>query len=453
MERGWINGPDGAVWWHDKRSGKSSLSALSNDGFRTDEAVGMFSHADHCIYLTKAKTSPGQVDFKSLNKKHREVFEKARIKEVQSLLDNKAIRILSVEESRAFRKEFPDYVLTSRYVDRWKPNGDKFSILPQSYGSENYEPMEDAGVSAKSRWCVVGWKDPLIHSIERSAPTPLSISIYFFFQLSATRKWAGRVKDAKTAFLQSLPTTRKRKLCCTMPSDWVFPNCTPEQLVMLETEVYGLVSGPAWWRKSFLEVLLDLGYRINPYDRCVLTLDNDDRSADAPTEGILLIEVDDVLESGGEVHQRKMKALQERLRRRIKQLEDYSFSYSMDDYVENRLRPVTLTRKTLMKDAKQTILNADEEAQLRGTLASLNWVAREGRPDAAAAASILAGSFPNLQFKMFWMRTKQFNESSRTELPCESTALLRRMSDTLSLLTLLSILRERRNHSMVGCRV
>ena len=83
---------------------------------------------------------------------------------------------------------------------------------------------------------------------------------------------------------------------------------------MLEAEVYGLVSGPAWWRKSFLELLLDLGYRINPYDRCVLTLDSEDRSDHAPKEGILLIEVDDVLESGGEVHQRKMKALQERLR-------------------------------------------------------------------------------------------------------------------------------------------
>ena len=248
----WTNGPDGAVWWHDKRTGRSSLSALSNDGFRTEEAVGIFSQADLCIYMTKAKTSPGQVDFKSLSKKHREVFEKARIKEVQSLLDNKAIRILSVEESRAFRKEFPDYVLQSRYVDRWKPDGDKFSTLPQSYGSPDFEPTaNNSGVSAKSRWCAVGWRDPLVHSIERSAPTPLSISICLFFQLSSTRRWAGRVKDAKTAFLQSLPTTRKRKLCCTMPNDWVFPNCTSEQLVMLETEVYGLVSGPAWWRKSF----------------------------------------------------------------------------------------------------------------------------------------------------------------------------------------------------------
>jgi len=409
----WTNGPDGAVWWRDQRSGRSSMSPLSNDGFRTEDAVGCYSCADRCVYITKAKMSPGQVDFKSLNEKHRVVFQKAREKEVQSLIDNKAIRIMSVDESRAFRKKFPQNVLGSRYVDRWKPNGDKFATLPESYGQDNYEPTLDEGVSAKSRWCVIGWRDPMIHCIERSSPTPLSISICLFFQLSATRRWSGRVKDAKTAFLQSLPTTRKNKLACTMPIDWTFPGCTSEQLIMLETEVYGLVSGPAWWRKSFLEVVLDLGYRINPYDRCVLTLDSEDPSSHAPTEGILIIEVDDILESGGEIHQRKMKLLQERLRfgkavelreeaagtayagRRIKQLEDYSFQYSMDDYVANRLRPVVLEKKTLLKNAETTLLSAEEEAQLRGTIASLNWTAREGRPDAAAAASILAGSFPN----------------------------------------------------------
>ena len=34
-------------------------------------------------------------------------------------------------------------------------------------------------------------------------------------------------------------------------------------------------------------------------------------------------------------------------------------------------------------------------AQLRGTIASINWAAREGRPDASASASILASCFPN----------------------------------------------------------
>ena len=410
----WTNGADGAVWWKDKRTGRSSMSALSNVGFHLDEAVGMFSFADACIYLTKAKTSPGQIVFTDLKPKHREVFEKARTKEVQSLLDNKAIKILSVEESREFRKQFPECVLPSRYVDRWKPNGDKFSVLPESFDQPGYEPMNDSGVSAKSRWCVVGWKDPLIHAIERSAPTPLSISLYMFFQLSATRRWSGKVKDAKTAFLQSLPTTRRKKLACSMPPDWTFPGCTAEQLILLETEVYGLVSGPAWWRKSLLMILTkELQYRINPYDRCILTLDDDSRGPDAKTQGIIVVEVDDVLECGGELHQQKMRTLEAKLRfgkavdlknepegtayagRRIKQLSDFSYEYSMDDYVANRLKPVLLEKKTLLKHAKTTLLSATEEAQLRGTIASLNWTAREGRPDAAAAASILAGCFPS----------------------------------------------------------
>ena len=39
-------------------------------------------------------------------------------------------------------------------------------------------------------------------------------------------------------------------------------------------------------------------------------------------------------------------------------------------------------------------MTPDEEQQLRGALASLNWASREGRPDGSAAASIYAGSFP-----------------------------------------------------------
>lgn len=410
----WLSGNDGAMWWKDKRTGVQGITPVSDETFTADQAEASFSLADKCVYLYKAKQSPGQIVFTKLKSQHREAFEKARIKEVKSLLENKAIRLLSVEESRAFRKAHPDHVLTSRFVDRWKPNGDKFSVLPKQFEDPNYEPMADDGVDPKSRWCVVGWKDPMVHAIERSAPTPLTTSIYLFFQLSASRQWPGKVKDAKTAFLQSLPTTRKQKLACEMPSDWVFPDCTHDQLILLETEVYGLVSGPAWWRRSFLEVLVrELGYRINPYDRCVLTLDSDKHDPEAKTQGVVVIEVDDVLEAGKAEHQKRMKWLEEKLRfgkavelrseqsgtgyagRRIRQNQDYSCEYSMDDYVQDRLKPVPLERKVLMKDAKTTSLNPTEEAQMRGTIASLNWASREGRPDAAAAASILAGYFPN----------------------------------------------------------
>ena len=40
--------------------------------------------------------------------------------------------------------------------------------------------------------------------------------------------------------------------------------------------------------------------------------------------------------------------------------------------------------------------NEDEKTQLRGVHAGINWASREGRPDAASAASIFASRFPDV---------------------------------------------------------
>ena len=404
-------------WTLDRPTGKYTMRTPSTTKFDIKQASALYNSKDKCLYLTKTKTSPGQVEFRNLNNKHKEIFRKARAKEVKSLLDSGAIRILSVKESREFLKNNPQHVLTSRYVDRWKPT-DRFGVLPEDYGLASFDPAEHEGLASKSRWCVVGWRDPHIHQIERAAPTPLTSSIYLMMQLAAARKWKAVSKDAKTAFLQSRPTTRSQKLACKMPPDECFEGYHPEQLILLLTEVYGLVSGPSWWRRSLLEVLVkELGYRVNVYDRCVLTLDgqaNDDPKVQVPTQGILVLEVDDMLEAGNETHRQKMKILEQKLRfgkivelmdmqaegsgyagRRLRQLPDYSFEIDMTDYVKNRLTAVKISRKVLKKDATTTILNEDEESQLRGTIASINWAAREGRPDGSAAASILSGSFPN----------------------------------------------------------
>ena len=198
-----------------------------------------------------------------------------------------------------------------------------------------------------------------------------------------------------------------------MPTDEPFEGYSAEQLVLLLTEVYGLVSGPAWWRRSLLEVLVrELKYRVNPYDRCVLTLDAEAKNAEALTEGIILIEVDDLYETGSQRQRRNMEWLASKLRfgksvnlreehngtsyagKRLWQGKDFSYYLTMDDYVQNRLKPVNFTRQLWKKDSMEVQLNDAEQAQLRGTIASINWAAREGRPDASAAASILAAAFP-----------------------------------------------------------
>ena len=411
------------------RSNRYTPMASAKYKFDADASMAMFSARDKLFYVAKKKESPGQVEFRDLSEEEKKIFRKSRAKEVKSLLDSGAITILSVEESLKFAREHPDYVLTSRYVDRWKPEDGV--TFPKEFDLNNLTQDFKDKLGPKSRWCVVGWKDPMIHAVERSAPTPLTISMYLFMQLSATRSWPAWVKDVKTAFLQGRPTTRRQKLACRMPSDETFEGYDGRQLILLETEVYGLVSGPSWWRRSLMEMLVrDLGYRINSYDKCVLTLDGNSEDEDPEldhtkgplrclkvreplkrTQGIIVVEVDDLLEAGGPRHRQLMERLENKVRfgkiqclrdqpdgtsyagRRVFQDKDWGFRYTMDDYIDQRLKPVRCERKIFKKDSDKVRINDNEEAQLRGTVAAINWVAREGRPDASAAASIFSGCF------------------------------------------------------------
>eukprot|EP00973_Karenia_brevis_P066437 9234650-Karenia_brevis.AAC.1 len=49
-------------------------------------------------------------------------------------------------------------------------------------------------------------------------------------------------------------------------------NVDSKQLLMAEMEVYGLISGPSWLRQSLVADLEYMGYRRNPYDKCIMTL-------------------------------------------------------------------------------------------------------------------------------------------------------------------------------------
>ena len=266
------------------------------------------------MYLTKAKVSFGQVEFAKLQGAERDLFRKSRAKEFDSLLSNKAIRVLSVKESEEFRKRHPDHVLESRFVDRYKLT----ALAPEDIQKAKKAAVDDGDLTPlqltedrsqpKSRWCVVGWADPHVHQIERSAPTPSGSAVNTVLQLCASRRWTTFVKDVKTAFLQSRPTDRKTPLACNQPRDEALPQLDPRQLILLLTEVYGLVSGPSWWRSSFLQKTGRLGYKVCPYEPCILVLPSSEPSQS--TQGVLVIEVDDVIEGGDQRHRALMADLE-----------------------------------------------------------------------------------------------------------------------------------------------
>ena len=119
----------------------------------------------------------------------------------------------------------------------------------------------------------------------------------------------------KTAFLQSLPTTRTKPLACRLPKDPTPEGLDERQQLLLKTEIYGLVSGPSWWRRTLLKVATEqLGYVVNCYDRCVLTLPSKSSQPESLSEGFIVIEVDDIAEAGGAEHVKCMKKLEAMLR-------------------------------------------------------------------------------------------------------------------------------------------
>ena len=133
------------------------------------------------LWIGLANNDLNSVEYSRLSPKDKCTFDAARKKEIDGLLDLKAYRILSLEESLAFRREHPDCVLPSRWVDRWKPT-------------------DEGGHMAKSRIVILGFKDPHVLQLVRSAPTPTHEAFTTCLQICASRRWAANSSDIKNAF-------------------------------------------------------------------------------------------------------------------------------------------------------------------------------------------------------------------------------------------------------------
>ena len=91
------------------------------------------------------------------------------------------------------------------------------NIIPTNM-LDKWKLHDDGTVAAKSRSEMVGWKDPMIYQLER-----------------------------------------------------LIPKVGPGQLLRVETEIYGLVSGPSWLRASLIVDLLAAGYT-NACSHCSLPM-------------------------------------------------------------------------------------------------------------------------------------------------------------------------------------
>ena len=143
-------------------------------------------------------------------------------------------------------------------------------------------------------------------------------------QVLASCQYPAYSSDISNAFAQSLKTTREKKIAASLPPGMTEAgyDLDPRQLLVAETEVYGLISGPSWLRQSLDADFEPLGYVRNPYDKCIMTLVDKNAKGNL-VSGALLIEVDDILEGGNALHRQKMTQLYKKYRcGKCKRLQD-----------------------------------------------------------------------------------------------------------------------------------
>ena len=307
--------------------------------------------------------------------------------EFQKIVDSGGLKILSIEESRRIKEELKrdgkqNRILPSRMVRRYKP------------GDGPGQPR-----TKKSRFCIRGDRDPDAAYLSRFAPTVTTSNLQVLIQVAVNKGYKGVVGDLKAAFTQSMPLTRAGGPIYCKSCDGSMPGLHHEQIAEIKLGCYGLCDAPMHWRKTLIKFLKEeLGYRQSGLDPCTFLL-----QGETELHGMVAVEVDDLLMFGDEVHEGKMKQLQKRFvfgkiepigedgvnfnGRRLRQQGD-TILIDMKAFVEERMDLVEIPKERMKQ--KDQRLTEEETNLVRKACGSLNWAGREGRPDAAAAASMFS---------------------------------------------------------------
>ena len=345
------------------------------------------------------KTGSDEVNERDIPEEEWPEWRQADAEEWAKIEASGAVRVLSPQESARVLQELAakgqaSRVIDSRFVRRRKPS--------EQIG----EPA-----SLKSRWCVRGDMDPDAAELNAYAPTVTTQNLQVILQLVASLNMPGACGDLKAAFTQSDKLTRQAgKLYVRQPRGGL-PGMEPGQIMEVVVGVYGLVDGPLHWRKTLKSYLTsELGFKQSRIDPTVFML-----YVDHQLNGLLVVEIDDILSFGFKEHEQRMAQLQSRFKfgkykklqelaegtmfngRRLQQDADFSIRVDMSKFIEERLKPMAILRER--KSDPEAKATEKEISSARGAVGSLAWLSKEGRPDLAGAASMLAARISTLQVK------------------------------------------------------
>jgi hypothetical protein len=342
------------------------------------------------IFLAStAKKQKSEVKMHQLTTAEKEMFRKAKLKEVESWLATDTVRKIT-------RSAIPeDQLLRTRWVLTWKT----IDAIEQQELGMNKKP--------KARLVILGFEDPFIDTLERDSPTLGRDSRMLALQVIASHQWQVRSFDIRTAFLRG--SRQDGRILGIEPPEEM------RQVMGLEDHhacellkgAYGLINAPLLWYLELKAALLSLNFVMSPFDPCTFVLpkkpSGDQKSNPLEEEGgihgILGVHVDDGIGGGDAVFQWAIAQLEARFPFGNKRQGSFTFTGIQVDQQANG--DIILSQKEYIQDIPSISISKERRSNLqseitqgelqsfRGLIGSLQFAATNTRPDISCKLSLL----------------------------------------------------------------
>ena len=168
-------------------------------------------------YMVK-KMRDAEVSLSRLPLQERQLFSRAKAKEVKSFLTNEAVR-RCLDDSEVQRAYSSNRIIRARWVLTWKltPPEDLSGALQDSKPNPGTLFTKDGKRKAKARVVLLRYEHPslLDPTFKNSSPVQWTLGRNLLCLMSVHHQWPQEGLDLETAFLQTMPTEADNELWTT----------------------------------------------------------------------------------------------------------------------------------------------------------------------------------------------------------------------------------------------
>ena len=349
--------------------------------------------------VSAAKKQRSEVRMSQLNEAEKELFRKAKNKEIESWLSTETV-------AKILRHQIPtENIMRCRWILTWKPVDSSEATATNQH-------------TAKARLVVLGYEDPLVHEIPRDSPTMTKLSRMLILQIAASNGWDIESFDIKTAFLRGTEVS-ERTLGIEPPEELrERMKMKPNEVLQLLKGAYGRVDAPFLWFTELKQGLESLDFKASPFDPCVFVLTHPQTGN---TEGVIGVHVDDGLCCGAEYFQTQLQKLASKFpfgshRKRnftftglkIDQQKDHTITVSQEQYVKD-IQPIKIGRDR--RQVAEDAVTESERQSLRALIGSLSYAAINSRPDLGSRIGNLQSSINRAKVSTLCEANKVLHEA------------------------------------------